>query len=461
MIYFIAAIIVYVLHVLLKLNWYMTFLLMLFALFMIPRHRKCYQKFVENQKRFFDVSSYLDTLLYSFVKEEKVVLAISDVSQTLPQGPMKSLVESAFDYMQMTFDEIEVLREALGKIEKEYPCQRIRDVHQFILHVEYYGGEIEKPVNLLLADKGRWERRIKEAMGQRKKQFVDVVLSVVVSLLICGVIVYLPVMDMDVSNEWFVQIFTVLVIMINDFIILKAQKYLMIDWITLQLTEEERYYIKKMEDFRNYNESKEKKVSMVLGVVGGAVTIGVWFIGNDWFVVAGLLITLFFFNQHRIGKNLLQKSLVKEIKYTFPNWLLDIVLLLQSENVQVALQKSREHVPGVLRAELYQLTERLELQPESAEPYHLFLKEFAIPEVHSAMGILYSLSIGNSGNADKQISELVEKNLELLNDTERQLLRNSSSGMYLLFLLPVVVASFQLIVDMLFMMLAFIKVPVV
>ena len=461
MIYFVAAVIVYVLHVLLKLNWYMTAVLMIFALFMIPRHTKRYQTALENQKRFFEVSSYLDTLLYSFVKEEKVVLAISDVSQTLPQGKMKSLVEKALDYMQMTFDEIEVLRESLGMIEREYPCQRIHDVHQFMLHVEYYGGEIEKPVTLLLTDKGRWERRIKEAMAQRKKQFVDVVLSVVASLLICGAIVYLPVMDMDISDEWFVQIFTVLVIMVNDFIILKAQKFLMVDWITLQLTEEEEYYVKKMKEFQNYAESKEKKLSMVLGVIGSALTIVLWFVGNEWLVAAGLFLTLFFFNQHRIGKNLLRKSLIKEIKYVFPNWLLDIVLLLQSENVQVALQKSREYVPGVLKEELYQLTDRLELQPESSEPYHLFLKEFAIPEVHSAMGILYSLSIGNSGNADKQISELVEKNLELLDDTERELLHNSSSGMYLLFLLPVVVASFKLIVDMLFMMLAFIQVPVV
>ena len=154
------------------------------------------------------------------------------------------------------------------------------------------------------------------------------------------------------------------------------------------------------------------------------------------------------------------KKLLKEVKYAFPNWLLDLVLLLQSENVQVALQKSKKHVPGVLREELYQLIERLEQQPESSEPYHIFLQDFEIPEVHSAMSILYSLSIGSSGNADKQISELVEKNLVLLDDIERELLKNSASGMYVLFLLPVIVASFKLIVDMVFLMLAFVKVPV-
>lgn len=461
MIYFVAFIIVYILHVLLKLNWYMTAALGIFSCIMVPWHKKRYEVYQKNKTRFFEVSGYLDTLLYSFVKEEKIVLAIWDVSQTLPQGEMKSWVEKAFDYMQMTFDEIAVLQEGLGLIEKEYPCQRLRDVHQFMIHVEYYGGDIERPITLLLADKSRWERRVQEAIAKRNKQFVDVVLSVFAALMICGAIVYLPVMDMDISQEWVVQICAVLVVIINDLIVYKAQKFLMEDWIQIQLTEEDEYYVRKMQELRDYDDKKEKRISLLLGGIGAVITGICFAIGNEWFVVLGLLLTLLFLNQHRVGKSLMRKNLIKQIKYAFPNWLLDIVLLLQSENVQVALQKSKEHVPGVLREELKLLTKRLEQQPESSEPYHLFLKEFAIPEVHSAMGILYSLSIGNSGNADKQISELVEKNLTLLDDTERELLKSSASGMYVLFLLPVVVASFKLIVDMVFLMLAFVKMPVV
>jgi len=459
MIYLIASVIVYALHVLLKLNWYMTVLLGLYAVFVVPIHKKRYKGYLESKRRFFEASSYLDTLLYAFLKEEKIVLAMADVSQTLPQGRMKALVEKAFDYMQMTFDQIEVLETALKLIEKEYPCQRVRDVHHFMIHVEYYGGEIEKPIALLLADKGRWEQRIQEAIAERNKMFVDVVLSVMAALLICSAIVYLPVMDMDISGEWVVQIFSVVVIVVNDFIILKAQKYLMVDWIQLQLTEEETHLKKKMREFKNYDVKKERKLSWILGLLGIAFTIVLSFTGNEWFTLIGLLLTIFFLNQHLIGRSLMRKKLLREVKYAFPNWLLDLVLLLQSENVQVALIKSKEHVPGVLEEELHQLIARLEKQPESAEPYYLFLKDFAIPEVHSAMGILYSLSIGNSGNADKQIGELVEKNLALLDATESALLKNSSSGMYVLFLLPVITASFKLIVDMIFMMLAFVQVP--
>lgn len=459
MIYAVGVLIVYFLHVLLKLDWELTLILLLFMLLMLPLHQKRYRQSKEKQDRFFDVSMYLDTLLYAFVKEEKVDLAVRDVSLTLPESKIKRLAEHALEYMDMTFDEVEVLEMALCMIEKEYPCQRIKDVHQFMTHVEYYGGEIEKPVNLLLADKSRWEQRIKRTIAERNKQMMDVILSVAASLLICGAMVYLPIGSMDISKELVVQICALIVIVVDNFIIYHALNYINVDWIQLQLTEAEEYYVEKIEKYQQYDEKKEKKLSYFLGVVGIIATIGAFFIKNEWLTVVLMGLTLFFFQQHKVGRRIAKKNLTKQIQYAFPNWLLDLVLLLQSENVQVALQKSKEHVPGVLRKELFLLTERLEMEPESSAPYHDFLKEFSIPEVHSAMGILYSISIGNSGNADKQISELVEKNLELLDHAEMELLRSSASGLYVLFLLPVVVASFKLIVDMIFMMLYFVQIP--
>lgn len=461
MIYFLAFCIVCFLHVLLKLQPISTLVVLIFALCMVPLHRKRYLLSKEYEERFYEVSLYLDTLLYSFVKEEKVELAVRDVVQTLPPNKLQQLASYGLEYMRMTFDKTEVMERALGFVEEQYPCKRIEDVHQFMVHVEYYGGEIEKPVNLLLKDKYRWERRIKETISERKKQLVDVILSVIASLVICGAILYIPVMDLDISGNVLVQFFSLLVILANDLIILGAQKFLCQDWIQLKVTEEESYYVKKMEDFRNYEEEKDKKLSLICGV-GGLVAVAIALaFGNEWLVVAFLFLSLFLFEQHKIGRNLAKKNLVRQIKYAFPNWLLDLVLLLQSENVQVAMQKSLVHVPGVLKVELEELLNRLEMDPESSEPYHKFLQDFHIPEVNSAMGILYSLSIGNSSNGDRQMSELVEKNLELLDVTESKMLKDSSAGLYALFLLPVVVASFKLVMDMTIMIMQFIQIPVV
>lgn len=459
MIYAVGIFIVYVLHVLLKLNWYMTGVLLCFMVFVVPQYQKRYRQAKEKETRFFEVSMYLDTVLYSFMKEEKVDLAIRDVSLTLQDCKMKNLTEVVFEYMSMTFEEVEILKEALQRIEQEYPCQRIKDVHQFMIHVEDYGGEIEKPINLLLEDKSRWEQRMKRTIAERNKQIIDVVLSVVASFIICGAMLHLPIGRMDISGEWVIQICAVIVVVLNHGIVYRALNYINIDWIQLQLSEDDAYYAQKIDSFRAYEEKKEKKLSYILSGIGCIITVVLFVMQEEWLTAVSMGLTLFFFQQHRVGRRLQEKTLVKEIKYAFPKWLLDLVLLLQSENVHIALQKSKEHVPGVLRKDLFLLTERLEMEPEASAPYHAFLKEFSIPEVHSAMGILYSISIGNSENADKQISELVEKNLELLDHAEMELLRNSSSGLYILFLLPVVVASFKLIVDMIFMMLSFIQIP--
>ena len=461
MIYAVAFTIVYTLRVFLKLNLWSTALLVMWGVFMLHKHKRIYHKMKFNQQKFYEVSLYLDTLLYSFVKEEKVELAMRDVSQTLPAGRLKTLVDTVLDYMNMTFDEVELLEESMAMIEQEYPCKRVRDVHKFITHVEYYGGDIEKPVNLLLADKIRWEKRIKAAMAWRNKQLIDIILSVIASLIICSAIIYLPIADTDISQHGFVQLFAVLLIIGDDWVIYCGQKYLAVDWIQWNFSQEEEAYAIKMERYYQYDEKKERKLSYWLGGVCGALTLGAMLMRNQWLTLLGMAMTLFLWNQHRIGRQLAKKNLTKEIKYAFPNWLLDLVLLLQSENVQVALQKSREYVPGVLRRDLYWLTERLELQPESSEPYHAFLKDFAIPEIHSAMGILYSLSIGNSGNAERQIGELVDKNLELLDTMESERLRNAGNGMYVLFLIPVLTASFKLVIDMIVLMLHFLQTPLI
>ncbi|MBR4026463.1 MAG: hypothetical protein IKJ01_02740, partial [Lachnospiraceae bacterium] len=252
-------------------------------------------------------------------------------------------------------------------------------------------------------------------------------------------------------------VFSLIVIFVDDLIIIKAQSYLAIDWGALQIAEDEEVATKKMKSFREYNEQSERKLSFLLGSIAIIITAIFFLQGKEWHGAGGLLLTIFFLNQHKIGRNLARKTLTREIKYAFSGWLLDLALLLQSENVQVALEKSKLYVPGVLKVELFELVERLEKEPESAEPYHQFLQIFMIPEIHSAMSILYSLSIGNSGNADKQISELVEKNLEILDISEEEKIRNMGSGMYLLFLAPVLTASFKLLVDMVFLMLGFLQ----
>ena len=454
MIYLIMLAGLYALHVLLKLHWITTLVIGAFIACRIPKHCKMQQTKVENERKFGEVSEYLDTLLYSFVKEEKVERALVDTKAAMVDGPMRTLLQKAVDHLHMTFDETDVMRDSLRMIEREYPCSRMETIHDFLVNVECYGGEIEKPVSLLLTDKNRWEKRVELAMKERKKMFTDIVMSIAASLIICGMILYLPVMNMDISQNVLCQILTGIVLILDDWIFLRAQRFMEEDWLKLDVVCDDDGG-KRMEEYRNYNPKRDRLLSIVLAVPCGIGMVVSIYFRKEALVAICVLLLLLMLNQHRVGRHLARRSLIKRIRVAFPNWLLDIVLLLQSENVQVAILKSREHVPGVLEKELDLLAERLAMEPESAEPYHAFLQGFEIAEVHSAMSMLFSLSMGHSNQGDRQLGELIDRNLEMLDAAEKERISNLSSGMYLLFLAPVVTASVKLVIDMAVFMLSF------
>ncbi len=449
--------VLYLMHLSLKMNWYATGILAAYFAVAMYFHRKRGEKKKYEEKRFFDAAAYMEAILNAFAREGKIEAALCDVRDSLPDGNIREAVTRAVDHMHMTFDESEVASDALEIIEKEYSCARLLSIHEFMLHVESYGGETDRPIGLLLEDKNRWEMRVKRAMQERQKMYRDVVMSVAASLIICGMVLYLPVVSVDISGNLMVQILTVLVILLDDMILFRAQRYLAQDWLAIDLTDGADDDARMLE-YKKYDFKKERRLSAVLAAAAGIFAAVCLALGKEWIGVFAIFLFLICMNQHRIGHFLQKRRLIKSIKFAFPNWLMELVLLLQSENVQVALEKSREHVPAVLSADLKDLVERLAMSPEEAWPYHAFLKEFELPEVYAAMSTLYSLSAGNSKNADRQIAKLIEKNQEMLDSAETERMKEKNSGLYLLFLAPVLTASLKLVVDMAVFMLTFLSV---
>lgn len=461
MIYFILGVVLFFFHLLLKMNWIVTGILAVFFLVMFPVHRKWYDKMKTQEQRFYDACLYIDTVLYAFVKEQKIDAAMVDAAATLQEGSLKDVVEKSVDYMHLTFDETDVITRSLDAVYQQYPCRRIRNIHNFMVHVENYGGDMERSADLLLEDKAHWEQRTRQAMQDRRKMWIDVVLSAVVSLAICGVVMYFPVMNVDISGNPVTQIFTVIVMVLDDLILLRAQKFLAPDWLTFDEAGEDSYYEKKMESYRNYNAGRDRRISWVLGAVAIIAAVFCFVRWGQWAGFVGLVFVIVFLNQHRIGRSMARKTIMKGITCVFPCWLMDLMLLLQSENVQVALQKSQENVPGILRRELEQLLARLQVNPESSEPYHSFLQDFELPEIHAAMSMLFSLSIGSSSNADKQVGELIRRNQGMMDAAQQIRMKDKNSGMYLLFLAPVLTASLKLLTDMAIFMVTFLTTAVV
>lgn len=461
MIYAIVLLLVFFLHLILKMSWWATLIVGVYLLLMVNVHKKSYGRQIYQRERFESTSMYIDTLLYAFVKEGKILMAFEDVYNTLEDGMLKKVVEKAISHMQMTFDETEIMGNSLKYIEEEFNCRRIKNIHEFMLHVEYYGGDIEGPVGLLLEDKSRWEQRIKKAISERKKMFVDVIMSVVASILICGIILYLPIMDVDISKNIVSQILTIVVVIIDDLIIFAAQKYLSPDWLVIDSLEDEEMMSQKMLSHINYDEKKEGKVSILFALIPMCMMVFFLYKANKWGIAFSLSGVIFMLNQHRIGHALARKNLLKSVKSDFPRWLMDLALLLQSENVQVAIMKSQSHVPGILKMDVEKLVGELEINPESVGPYHRFLNHLNLPEIHAAMGMLFAISIGNNTRADRQINELISRNLEMMDVADTQMLHDLNSGLYLLFLAPVLTASIKLLTDMAVFLIMFMQMQIV
>ena len=461
MTYILILFLTYVLHLLLKLNWVCTAVVLVFLLIMQHFHRIKGQRFQEARKRFLDVSLYIDTLLYSFLKEQKIIRAFEDVKSTLADGHMKETVSRAIDHMMLTFDETEVFVDAMRIIENEYKCNRIVNAHEFMAHAEYYGGDIKESARILLKDKSAWERRILRNIEDRQRMFHQIILSVVTSVIISGIILCLPVLSMDISSNIIVQILSAALIVLDDLIILWGQKFLEVDYLGIDLLPEDDKHAKKLEEYKAYNPAKELRASILMAVIPALASAFFLYTDRQWSAVAAMGAALICLNQHRIGHRLMKKNLIADVKSAFPKWLMDLALLIQSENVQVAIQKSREHIPVVLKEEVNTLVERLDVEPESSDPYHRFLDCLNLPEINAAMGMLYAVSIGNSGNCGSQIDELITKNLEMLDVADTARLKDKTAGMYLLFLAPVITASFKMIVDMAIFLISFLSYKVV
>lgn len=97
--------------------------------------------------------------------------------------------------------------------------------------------------------------------------FHQIILSVVTSVIISGIILYLPVLSMDISSNIIVQILSVALIVLDDLIILWGQKFLEVDYLGIDLLPEDDKHAKKLEEYKAYNPAKELRASILMAVI--------------------------------------------------------------------------------------------------------------------------------------------------------------------------------------------------
>lgn len=405
-------------------------------------------------KRFHDVSNYMEQLLYSFRRKKKILTSLEDVLISFEgdRGPMKGLIEQAIQYIQTSETQGDIYREALDIIEQEYDNARLRNVHNFLIAVENNGGDVEAPVDLLLNERAMWDERTHTFQKEKNSVKRTIIVSIAFSLGLCFLLLFILSMSqlkqLALPTNIVVQFSSTFVIIASVLLYTKIINKLTQSWLKKTRKHTDYQILRDYFDVVNRDKKAELKSRIIWTAATSAIALLGILLNNTVIIVIGVAIMAFCFFAPTISMNLATKNTIKEIEIAFPQWLMELALLLQGNNVQVAISKTVDTAPVVLRPELKKLVEGFERDTHSIVPYNEFLKTFDLPEIKSAMRMLYSITATGTGNIDEQITDLIKKQNVLMDRAEKISNEEALAGFSTLTMVPMLFCIIKSLVDM-------------
>lgn len=449
-----------------KLTWYWYIVLCLVGSLVAPKFVANNYKNKFEATRFDDVNTYIEQMLYAFANSNRVLTALHDVQILFLGGPMREAIDEAITIIESPNEnaELDLEEVALEKIAERYPNQYVRQMHRFLLKVERVGGSFEEATQLLIQNRVNWQARIDYVVRQEKKKRNEILISCGLGIGLVMVMLYILPSEVTIFGNTLVQIFNVITIIGCVLIYQRADSKLALNLVKTDSDRTEEECFKDYDSYIHYDKKegfkKAAKFAIVPAVIAviylivSAIMSG--FTPAHFGIFMGIMgvAALFEFSEE-LGYKAKKSRLQREIMCAFPEWLLEMSLLLQSDNVQVSIFKSEETVRPVLKPELQKMIAEIKESPAQPEPFLNFCRVFELRTVTTSMQMLYSLSIGSGGDPQKQIKNIVERNNRDMDQAEKARCENRLAGMTLLFYLPVLLSSVALMVDMMIFLTMF------
>lgn len=460
--YMIAIVAGIAISVLYKLNVIQGVVVCFMAIFATPFIIRNTFKVIYQQNRFTQVNKYIEKMLYYFETSGKILVALKDMLHLFPSGEMREALEDAIEHIETSSSQKDITEEALLMIEEKFPCGRLRTLHGFLLSVERNGGNSDTAIDLLLKDRNLWADRVLDTQKRKNVVKTNIVISIILTLILCLSIIYLPSMIAsnialpDITSYGIVSWTAVILIGILLVLYIKGDNKLCIDWLDDDDIWDEEQAEKEYNAVVKYDSTSGFRESLIWALGAFIVSlILMLFLKNTIMLVVGMCLVVFMLNQHTIGHNLAKKKIEKAIEKAFPTWLMSVSLLMQTENVRMAIRESYYGAPSILKPALLKLIEDLDKKPDSEEPFNDFLAYFHMPEISDAMSTLYSLSNGSGGDADTEFRNIVNRILKMMDRAEE--IKNDDKiavlGIYVS--APSLIGALKLIIDMTALLFAF------
>ena len=373
-------------------------------------HKKSVEQY--NAVKFQDAFDYMEQFSFAFLRRGQIEEALSETRELFGDGKMRDTLENALLYLERGYD-MEGRRKALSYIEKEYPTALIVKLHDYMVRAESYGGDVRRAVSILKKEQYAKKLSMWEFAKELKVKRKNCIFSCVAGGIISAIMTFLAPDREALSGNIVYQAGLLFFCVMSCLVIAFSYRKTVVD-----LLADKRMY--------SDEEIRDKLKRYISG--------------------KGFL-----------SKIMLKKVIGQEMRFAFTEWILSVTLLLETHNVEGAIEESLETSPYCMKPFLMEFVDKVHENPGEVTPYVGFLEDFSFPEVRSSMRLLYSLSIGTVESVEDAITHLIEQNSNSLKSLENEKKDLRLAELNMLFMFPVVITSVKLITDMSVILLYFIS----
>lgn len=434
----------------------------IFGVLVVPRIVLRSYMGMYQQKRYSAVNQYIEQMLYSFKSKPNILSSLENTIVLFEDQEMKDTLQAAIDCIKTDYKASNPTEKALELIENAYKSKKVKNMHRLLLNIEKIGGSFDSSVNLLIKDRQIWDAQKCQTQLEAKKNTRMVNVAIILVLLFGAITpVFAKIMPQisDMLESPMYQGASTAFAISMLLLYTKFQSGKNIDWLdNVKSKKKEKRIIEQYNLAIDPNKGKDLKKMLMFVIPSIVLAVGFYFLHIIVPVVIFGFVAIYNIFSPRMNYRTTRKIIYKEIGKAFPNWLMEVALLLQTENVQVAILKTIPDAEPVLKPALEKFEKEMNEDPTGKEPFFNFLSELNLPEVKNAMNMLYSIYNGAGGDSDKQIEGILDRNIAIIHSAEKLENEEKMGGYVGKLIIPMLIFSFKMIVDMMLILFSFFEI---
>lgn len=434
-----------------RIQWCVALAVMAVCVLMIPALVRNYFHERSEMMQFADVDIYLHQMTYSFMRNPKIIIALKDV-QTISTGKLRECIDRAIDELDYGMSG-NVYEDALGIIEDEYNCARIKALHRFMVTVEEKGGKYKGSLEVLLEDFDRWIGGTYRYQNELKKIKRDISIGIVISMVLaalttvmCSMLNMFSDKSVSITNTLAYQAAAVIFVLLCAGFYVFTRKYYGMAWIDRGRSDKQI-----MRDYESAFKSRCMEMTVKLIPFWLSLTAsGMYFVfRGKLFVALGIISCMIVMAAYPFADRKGAKRRVKADLYGgFTEWLRDLAVNLENKPLLAAIEGTYDTCPVIMKDSLGKFISQIEDNPSDVVPYYTFLGEFGSVDIQSAVRILYSIGELDTENMNQTIDALVRRNNAISEKAEQARYLDRTSMMRFSEYLPTFFVAFKMSVDM-------------